>query len=44
MADMVSRKQRGPDHADLTLGWPAVLLMVVGTAIAIVVFLAFGQI
>jgi hypothetical protein len=44
MSDMVSWNQRSPNYADLKLGWRATLLMVVGTAIAIGLFLAFGQI
>jgi hypothetical protein len=44
MADMVSWNQRSPDYDELKLDWRAILLMVVGTAIAIALFLAFGNI
>jgi hypothetical protein len=42
---MIPKDQyRPPDLADLRLGWPAALLMIVGMAIFIAAFVAFGPI
>jgi hypothetical protein len=44
MADMMAGNKPTPDLANLKLGWRAALLMIVGTAIVIGLFLAFGPV
>jgi hypothetical protein len=38
----MTKNERNANYDDLKLGWGAILLMVLGTAIIIALYLAFG--